>query len=187
MHQSSCARCHKCIHAVSLCWHGRLLAIARYLVSSASGWVALCHALCSEASIPRSLLAACPCAGACVSRCCSGPRGAVATRAGVPPCCSVHPMGGTAYLSLESPDEPFLHGVKFTAMPPTKRFRDMEQLSGGEKVISQAAAHLCTRVHGCLLIRAWVFHVFLQCKGYESVPCHPSCTVSFHVVQAYSM
>ena len=48
--------------------------------------------------------------------------------------CSVHPMGGTAYLSLESPDEPFLHGVKFTAMPPTKRFRDMEQLSGGEKV-----------------------------------------------------
>ena len=50
--------------------------------------------------------------------------------------CSVHPMGGTAYLSLESPDEPFLHGVKFTAMPPTKRFRDMEQLSGGEKVMS---------------------------------------------------
>ena len=49
--------------------------------------------------------------------------------------CSVHPMGGTAYLSLESPDEPFLHGTKFTAMPPTKRFRDMEQLSGGEKVM----------------------------------------------------
>ena len=48
----------------------------------------------------------------------------------------MHPMGGTAYLSLESPDEPFLHGVKFTAMPPTKRFRDMEQLSGGEKVMS---------------------------------------------------
>ena len=45
-------------------------------------------------------------------------------------------MGGTAYLSLESPDEPFLHGVKFTAMPPTKRFRDMEQLSGGEKVMT---------------------------------------------------
>ena len=45
-------------------------------------------------------------------------------------------MGGTAYLSLESPDEPFLHGVKFTAMPPSKRFRDMEQLSGGEKVMS---------------------------------------------------
>lgn len=43
---------------------------------------------------------------------------------------SVHPLGGTAYLSLESEDEPYLHGIKYTAMPPTKRFRDMEQLSG---------------------------------------------------------
>ena len=49
-------------------------------------------------------------------------------------CCSVHPLGGTAYLSLESSEEPFAGGIKFTAMPPTKRFRDMEQLSGGEKV-----------------------------------------------------
>ena len=60
--------------------------------------------------------------------------------------CSLHPMGGTAYLSLESPDEPFLHGIKFTAMPPTKRFRDMEQLSGGEKVMSRlttSSALLC--------------------------------------------
>ena len=38
-----------------------------------------------------------------------------------------------AYLALESQDEPFLHGLKFTAMPPTKRFREMELLSGGEK------------------------------------------------------
>ena len=45
----------------------------------------------------------------------------------------MHPTGGTAYLSLENSEEPFLGGVKFTAMPPTKRFRDMEQLSGGEK------------------------------------------------------
>ncbi|EIE20863.1 RecF/RecN/SMC protein [Coccomyxa subellipsoidea C-169] len=52
---------------------------------------------------------------------------------------SVHPMGGTAYLSLESTDEPFLHGIKFTAMPPTKRFRDMEQLSGGEKTVAALA------------------------------------------------
>ncbi len=36
---------------------------------------------------------------------------------------SVHPVGGQAYLSLDSSDEPFLHGIKFTAMPPTKRFR----------------------------------------------------------------
>ena len=45
-------------------------------------------------------------------------------------------MGGQAYLSLENNEDPFLHGIKFTAMPPSKRFREMEQLSGGEKVTS---------------------------------------------------
>ncbi|CAN1270479.1 Structural maintenance of chromosomes protein 1 [Linum perenne] len=52
---------------------------------------------------------------------------------------STHPLGGTAYLNLENEDEPFLHGIKFTAMPPTKRFRDMEQLSGGEKTVAALA------------------------------------------------
>lgn len=52
---------------------------------------------------------------------------------------TAHPIGGTAYLSAESTDEPFLHGLKFTAMPPTKRFRDMEQLSGGEKTVAALA------------------------------------------------
>ncbi|XP_024540007.1 structural maintenance of chromosomes protein 1-like [Selaginella moellendorffii] len=52
---------------------------------------------------------------------------------------STHPLGGTAYLSLENEDEPFLHGIKYTAMPPTKRFRDMEQLSGGEKTVAALA------------------------------------------------
>ncbi|CAM6049750.1 unnamed protein product [Sphagnum compactum] len=58
---------------------------------------------------------------------------------------STHPLGGTAYLSLESEDEPFLNGIKYTAMPPTKRFRDMEQLSGGEKTV--AALALLFAVH----------------------------------------
>lgn len=52
---------------------------------------------------------------------------------------STHPLGGTAYLNLDNEDEPFLHGIKFTAMPPTKRFRDMEQLSGGEKTVAALA------------------------------------------------
>ena len=136
---------------------------------------------------------------------------------------AVHPVGGQAYLSLDSSDEPYLHGIKFTgadacssgvraaamgpgaaaaarqqrrqgrgssdgsdtgtpslpcscsphtptphpptytsamtppttasppplpplppsptttAMPPTKRFRDMEQLSGGEKTVAALA------------------------------------------------
>ncbi|KAJ8438148.1 hypothetical protein Cgig2_033027 [Carnegiea gigantea] len=50
-----------------------------------------------------------------------------------------HPLGGTAYLNLENEDEPFLYGIKYTAMPPTKRFRDMEQLSGGEKTVAALA------------------------------------------------
>ncbi|KAJ3371551.1 Structural maintenance of chromosomes protein 1 [Allomyces arbusculus] len=49
------------------------------------------------------------------------------------------PLGGTAYLSLESEDEPYAEGVKYHAMPPMKRFRDMEQLSGGEKTVAALA------------------------------------------------
>ncbi|KAJ2558958.1 Structural maintenance of chromosomes protein 1 [Coemansia sp. RSA 1933] len=49
------------------------------------------------------------------------------------------PLGGTAYLALEDPDSPFLAGVKYHAMPPLKRFRDMDQLSGGEKTVAALA------------------------------------------------
>eukprot|EP00257_Ricinus_communis_P022785 XP_015582611.1 structural maintenance of chromosomes protein 1 [Ricinus communis] len=52
---------------------------------------------------------------------------------------NTHPLGGTAYLNLDNEDDPFLHGIKYTAMPPTKRFRDMEQLSGGEKTVAALA------------------------------------------------
>lgn len=56
-----------------------------------------------------------------------------------------YPMGGTAYLSLQEQEEPFLGGIKFNAMPPTKRFRDMDQLSGGER--SVAALALLFAIH----------------------------------------
>ncbi|KAH8804334.1 cohesin complex subunit psm1 [Flagelloscypha sp. PMI_526] len=49
------------------------------------------------------------------------------------------PMGGVAYLSVEDPDEPYAAGIKYHAMPPMKRFRDMEQLSGGEKTVAALA------------------------------------------------
>ena len=49
------------------------------------------------------------------------------------------PTGGTAYLSLEDADEPYNEGVKFNAMPPMKRFLDMEQLSGGERTVAALA------------------------------------------------
>ena len=50
-----------------------------------------------------------------------------------------------SYLDIEDPDEPYLSGIKYHAMPPLKRFRDMEHLSGGEKTI--AALALLFAVH----------------------------------------
>lgn len=58
---------------------------------------------------------------------------------------ALHPSGGQAYLSPENLEDPFAAGIKFSAMPPTKRFRDMEQLSGGEKTV--AALALLFAVH----------------------------------------
>lgn len=49
------------------------------------------------------------------------------------------PLGGSAYLTLEDEDEPYAFGIKYHIMPPLKRFRDMENLSGGEKTIGALA------------------------------------------------
>ena len=50
-----------------------------------------------------------------------------------------YPLGGQAYLDMEDSNEPYLAGLKYHAMPPLKRFRDMEHLSGGEKTIAALA------------------------------------------------
>ncbi|KAF3897742.1 Subunit of the multiprotein cohesin complex [Trichophyton interdigitale] len=50
-----------------------------------------------------------------------------------------YPMGGKAYLDIEDSEEPYLDGIKYHAMPPLKRFRDMEHLSGGEKTMAALA------------------------------------------------
>ncbi|RKP09750.1 cohesin complex subunit psm1 [Thamnocephalis sphaerospora] len=63
------------------------------------------------------------------------------------------PLGGTAYLSVENTEastalgehEPYLEGIRYHAMPPLKRFRDMDQLSGGEKTV--AAFALLLAIH----------------------------------------
>jgi len=57
----------------------------------------------------------------------------------------LHADGGSAYLDLEDTQEPYNGGIKFTAMPPAKRFRDMHLLSGGEKTL--AAMALLFAVH----------------------------------------
>eukprot|EP01023_Acetabularia_acetabulum_P003883 TRINITY_DN11611_c0_g1_i9.p1 TRINITY_DN11611_c0_g1~~TRINITY_DN11611_c0_g1_i9.p1 ORF type:complete len:140 (-),score=23.61 TRINITY_DN11611_c0_g1_i9:5-424(-) len=48
-------------------------------------------------------------------------------------------MGGSAYLNLEDEDYPFLGGIRFNVMPPSKRFREMELLSGGERTLAALA------------------------------------------------
>ena len=58
---------------------------------------------------------------------------------------SAYPLGGSAYLDIEDSDAPYLSGIKYHAMPPLKRFRDMEHLSGGEKTM--AALALLFAVH----------------------------------------
>lgn len=57
------------------------------------------------------------------------------------------PLGGQAYLDALSADDaaPFAAGCRYHAMPPLKRFRDMDALSGGEKTM--AALALLFAVH----------------------------------------
>lgn len=43
------------------------------------------------------------------------------------------------HLDIEDSDEPYLDGIRYHAMPPLKRFRDMEHLSGGEKTMAALA------------------------------------------------
>ncbi|KAI9611704.1 hypothetical protein H4Q26_008659 [Puccinia striiformis f. sp. tritici PST-130] len=43
------------------------------------------------------------------------------------------------YLELDDFEEPYLHGIKYSTMPPGKRYRDVEQLSGGEKTMAALA------------------------------------------------
>jgi structural maintenance of chromosome 1 len=58
---------------------------------------------------------------------------------------AAHPLGGSAFLDTEDSDTPYLSGIRYHAMPPLKRFRDMEHLSGGEKTM--AALALLFSVH----------------------------------------
>eukprot|EP00658_Telonema_sp_P-2_P041727 TRINITY_DN29875_c0_g1_i1.p1 TRINITY_DN29875_c0_g1~~TRINITY_DN29875_c0_g1_i1.p1 ORF type:complete len:779 (-),score=249.77 TRINITY_DN29875_c0_g1_i1:438-2774(-) len=49
------------------------------------------------------------------------------------------PSGGTAVITVENEEEPYLHGIRYYPQPPFKGFRDIDQLSGGEKSISALA------------------------------------------------
>lgn len=47
--------------------------------------------------------------------------------------------GGSAYLTLENDEDPYLNGIKYQVKLPTKRFQEMENLSGGEKTVAALA------------------------------------------------
>lgn len=47
--------------------------------------------------------------------------------------------GGQALLALTNPEEPYLGGIKYTVSPVGKQYRDISQLSGGEKTIATLA------------------------------------------------
>ncbi|KAM3610055.1 uncharacterized protein V6R79_024523 [Siganus canaliculatus] len=44
-----------------------------------------------------------------------------------------------AILSMEDPEEPYLHGINYSCVAPGKRFMSMDNLSGGEKAIASLA------------------------------------------------
>ena len=48
-------------------------------------------------------------------------------------------------MGLMNTEEPYLEGIKYNVMPPHKRFREMDQLSGGEKTV--AALTLLFAIH----------------------------------------
>ncbi|EFA79147.1 structural maintenance of chromosome protein [Heterostelium album PN500] len=48
-------------------------------------------------------------------------------------------LKGSAQLAVEDTAYPFNAGVKYTAIPPNKRYQEMDQLSGGEKSIAALA------------------------------------------------
>lgn len=50
-----------------------------------------------------------------------------------------HGAPGSAYLSLENLEEPYLGGTAFHVTPPLKRFMPMEFLSGGERTMAALA------------------------------------------------
>lgn len=50
-----------------------------------------------------------------------------------------HVLGGSASLSPVDTDEPYLGGLAFHATPPSKKFCDIAQLSGGERTLASLA------------------------------------------------
>eukprot|EP00762_Andalucia_godoyi_P002040 ANDGO_02603.mRNA.1 Structural maintenance of chromosomes protein 1 len=62
---------------------------------------------------------------------------------------SENPLGGSAFLGLEAPEEPFSSGVKFNCTPPGKRViaEGLNSRSGGEQTVSALALVIALQVY----------------------------------------
>lgn len=63
-------------------------------------------------------------------------------------------MGGNAELELVDSLDPFSEGILFSVMPPKKSWKNISNLSGGEKTLSSLALVLpftCINLHHCTL------------------------------------
>lgn len=49
------------------------------------------------------------------------------------------PVAIQAFLGPENPEEPYLDGINYNCVAPGKRFRPMDNLSGGEKTVAALA------------------------------------------------
>lgn len=58
-----------------------------------------------------------------------------------------------AFLGPENPEEPYLDGVNYNCVAPGKRFRPMDNLSGGEKTV--AALALLFSIHRLVQPSYW--------------------------------
>lgn len=56
-----------------------------------------------------------------------------------------------AFLGPENPEEPYLDGVNYNCVAPGKRFRPMDNLSGGEKTV--AALALLFSIHRSVILQ----------------------------------
>lgn len=99
----------------------------------------------------------------------------------------VHPLGGQAYLHVDNEEEPYAGGVKYTAIPPAKRFRDMEQLSGerpggGGGVLGEGAG---VGVCGCVASKGGMWGVGARSHAASFPPKHEELRPSLAVLSSY--
>ena len=82
-------------------------------------------------------------------------------------------LGGNAELELVDSMDPFSEGIIFSVMPPKKSWRNISNLSGGEKVshfLFSLHTHLLTLLSTktlSSLALVFALHVFKVCRTYR--------------------